>query len=628
MKSKTILLLLLITICSFGQDGVKKKGVYNWTDYAFFTGPAVGIGTISASAKLDVKGSVSFQHTGIRNSSLFSFDTTGISLGFRSLVDTGLSQFFVGANGCSWTFRNALVGQLPNQDGLADQVLSTNGAGLWSFRTITVRGLDTMAVAISQFWNTSGNSGTNPVNNFVGTTDNVALRFRVNNVFAGKIENTGNQSTSFGYSALISDSGSNNTAFGYYAAGSIQGSQNTVMGSNALLHATSGNGNTVFGASSLGQTANTGSYNTALGWHVTFSTSDTIHGSTGIGAQSVIYRSNQLSISDSAVWLRMRLNGGSNGNVLTTDGLGNASWQASNMVLPATQLAYGTGSGIGGSSNLTYNSGTNDFLINGDSTAFEMKYAQGRIKSRVNKSFDINTSKDDSLLTINAPSSTNDGNFNLNNLKLNLFKKIDANHTWHIQSGDSILHSYNPYLFIGIGSPDSAYSGIIIGPDVVDLGIKNQITQESRHHKFSLLGDYNMDETYSVSDSIRGRASWQVNGWLIDQYPHGTKQSYLIQVGNNHAGDVLTMNATNDTAQWKAPVTPIAGSFSQVGASATTFTVSIVAQSGSAYKIGITPTSLNAETPYYVTNKTSTSFDVVYSTGITGPLTFDWALFK
>lgn len=67
------------------------------------------------------------------------------------------------------------------------------------------------------------------------------------------------------------------------------------------------------------------------------------------------------------------------------------------------------------------------------------------------------------------------------------------------------------------------------------------------------------------------------------------------------------------------------GAFSGVGTATTTFTVTLPAtQPNNTYEVGITPTSLLATTVYYVTNKTTTTFDVVYTTGLTGTVTFDW----
>lgn len=74
---------------------------------------------------------------------------------------------------------------------------------------------------------------------------------------------------------------------------------------------------------------------------------------------------------------------------------------------------------------------------------------------------------------------------------------------------------------------------------------------------------------------------------------------------------------------------PIAGSFSQVGSATTTFTVTLpYTQAGTSYKVNVTPTAALAAAPYYVNNKTTTSFDVVYLSGITGTVTFDWTLLQ
>jgi hypothetical protein len=72
-----------------------------------------------------------------------------------------------------------------------------------------------------------------------------------------------------------------------------------------------------------------------------------------------------------------------------------------------------------------------------------------------------------------------------------------------------------------------------------------------------------------------------------------------------------------------------AGSFSQVGSATTTFTVTIgTVQDNSTYKVNITPTSALSAALLYVTNKTTSSFDVVYLVGLTGTVTFDWAIFS
>lgn len=69
------------------------------------------------------------------------------------------------------------------------------------------------------------------------------------------------------------------------------------------------------------------------------------------------------------------------------------------------------------------------------------------------------------------------------------------------------------------------------------------------------------------------------------------------------------------------------GSFSATGTATTTFTVTIGAtQSNTTYKVNATPTNALTAAMFYVTNKTTTTFDVVFLTGLTGAVAFDWTL--
>lgn len=74
---------------------------------------------------------------------------------------------------------------------------------------------------------------------------------------------------------------------------------------------------------------------------------------------------------------------------------------------------------------------------------------------------------------------------------------------------------------------------------------------------------------------------------------------------------------------------PIAGSFSGVGTATTTFTVTIGAtQANTTYKVTATPSNVLSAAVFYINNKTTTSFDVVYLAGLTGSVAFDWILAK
>lgn len=122
-------------------------------------------------------------------------------------------------------------------------------------------------VSAADPWITTGNAGTIAGTNFLGTTDNVALNFRVNNLKAGRIGITADKSTFLGYEAGLNDdlSDNANTFIGYQVGRSnTTGSGNTANGVNAFSLNTTGNYNTANGAAAL-YSNTTGNYNTANG---------------------------------------------------------------------------------------------------------------------------------------------------------------------------------------------------------------------------------------------------------------------------------------------------------------------------------------------------------------------------
>lgn len=114
-------------------------------------------------------------------------------------------------------------------------------------------------------WSTTGNAGTTPGTNFIGTTDAQDLVFKVNNVEAGRIQSSGNGNTSFGKSSLISNTtGLGNTAFGANSLENNNGDVNSAFGAGALFSNNTGINNSGFGYQSLFNTTS-GVQNTALG---------------------------------------------------------------------------------------------------------------------------------------------------------------------------------------------------------------------------------------------------------------------------------------------------------------------------------------------------------------------------
>jgi hypothetical protein len=114
-------------------------------------------------------------------------------------------------------------------------------------------------------WSTTGNAGTNPATNFIGTTDANDVIFKRNNIEAGRL-NT--DSTSFGVNALTSNfigSGFENSAFGFEALNfNYTGDRNSAFGYQALKNNSSGYNNSAFGNKTL-SVNNPGNNNTAIG---------------------------------------------------------------------------------------------------------------------------------------------------------------------------------------------------------------------------------------------------------------------------------------------------------------------------------------------------------------------------
>ena len=154
-----------------------------------------------------------------------------------------------------------------------------------------------LAASGSVGWLLIGNSGSNPSTDFIGTADNINLRFKINNTNAGFLTKNGNvfwglrsgNSNTNGYSNIavgtdalkantfnsnivaIGDSALFNNGTGATAA-FFEGAGNTAIGSKSLYLNTKGFSNTATGYVAL-YSNTTGSRNTANGYYALNSTS-------------------------------------------------------------------------------------------------------------------------------------------------------------------------------------------------------------------------------------------------------------------------------------------------------------------------------------------------------------------
>jgi hypothetical protein len=156
----------------------------------------------------------------------------------------------------------------------------TQGAG--KVLTSDTNGVASWTTPSSSAWGLTGNTGTVDGTNFIGTTDNMPLNFKVNNQKAGRIDpsgptflgyqagksnTTGLDNVGIGYQALTTNTtGYRNTSVGYQSSNSnTTGDSNSAFGYISLFSNTTGYSNTAIGSASMYNNT-TGFGNTALGW--------------------------------------------------------------------------------------------------------------------------------------------------------------------------------------------------------------------------------------------------------------------------------------------------------------------------------------------------------------------------
>ena len=197
--------------------------------------------------------------------------SNSLVLGSINGINGATSSVNVGIGTTTPQERLHVVGNLRMVDGN-----QANGRVL----TSDANGSATWQNASANAWGLTGNAGTNPTTNFIGTTDNQDVVFRRSNVLAGKISAS---NTSFGASSLLLvTTGTSNSAFGAFAlsdkttgsfnsafgrlalANSANGFSNSAFGYQSQANTTSGQSNSSFGELSLLNNT-TGGFNTAVG---------------------------------------------------------------------------------------------------------------------------------------------------------------------------------------------------------------------------------------------------------------------------------------------------------------------------------------------------------------------------
>jgi hypothetical protein len=216
-----------------------------------------------------------------------------------------------------------------------------SGAITDSLLTVNTIGVVRRRVNNMTAWSLSGNAGTSSTNNFLGTTDNIALVFKTNNQRSGLIEaDSTRRNNAFGNRAINSAvTGNGNNAFGYQALFKLSsGNFNVAMGDSAAFNITTGFDNIAIGAAAL-STAAAALGNIAIGSNAlknTVSSENIAIGNSAAAANST--GSNQLAIGANAL--------ATNQTTFTQMAIGNNALQQLNNGQENIAIGYNAGTSL------------------------------------------------------------------------------------------------------------------------------------------------------------------------------------------------------------------------------------------------------------------------------------------
>lgn len=158
-----------------GSQGIKILGANSF----------VGIGTENPTAKLEVAGQVKITGGAPALGKVLTSDATGLATWANVVVPTFDATINFSVNANPNTAGTTFNPNTPNSTTVI--YVSTIDGSQWTYN-----GTAYITAPASADWKVTGNAGTNPLTQFVGTTDNVGLPFRTNNIIRQTITNTGN----------------------------------------------------------------------------------------------------------------------------------------------------------------------------------------------------------------------------------------------------------------------------------------------------------------------------------------------------------------------------------------------------------------------------------------------------
>jgi hypothetical protein len=258
-------------------SGVQNKGVWGNAEGS----STQNIGVFGSANIAGSNGAIGVYGEGVGTGSANATGLYGVTNTFTSTTGTTYGLYASAINGAiNW------AGFFDSGNVHITNSLSVGSAG--SFGTVgqvlTSQGGSTSPIwANSSGWSLSGNTGSG--SEFIGTTNDQPLRFRVNNQSAGQVGNSTSANTFLGY-----ESGLNHTS-----------TQTTAVGFRALFSNSTGAGNTAVGYQGL-QTNTTGTNNTAIGYNADV-TSSNLTNATAIGANAQVGTNNTIVLGATGTYV-------------------------------------------------------------------------------------------------------------------------------------------------------------------------------------------------------------------------------------------------------------------------------------------------------------------------------------
>jgi len=292
---------------SQGSEMTFAMPIYRFLDNTGGSVVKMGIGitpTTSSTSMLAVNGTTKMGNnsTTLTSGSLLELEAIdkGLLLPRLSLTSTTAWAPLTGTGNTTTTAMQVYNTNASVTAGSTSYPILPGGAGIYYWDGTGWVGILGVAPANNKFWTLTGNANTNSNINFLGTIDNHALKFRVNNTLAGYLDSSasgktfygtgagnlssGNYNTAIGQQAMpnagstaanntvlgyqasnLLAAGSNTTAIGYQAGYSNTANENMFIGASAGYSNTTGTGNTIQGYQA-GNTNQTGSFNTYTGY--------------------------------------------------------------------------------------------------------------------------------------------------------------------------------------------------------------------------------------------------------------------------------------------------------------------------------------------------------------------------